>query len=960
MKIEAYSEKKAASIYEEQRRQAEAMKGSVSGAAITQAVSFTKIDNSMDLFGTSNYADGDVADKTVKTVEEFTDEAQALLDNMKAITNKMDTGELVTMDDEGVDVNELDTKKIVTVGEQIRIKLAAAGNEHVYTGDIDEADIKRIYGEGSTAVIKKVLDKYNLPMTDDNVNEIQKAVETAHELKSPDIGTKSYLMNNNMVPTVENLYKAEYASGRGQSDGVLTDKQWDELRPQIEGMLDKAGIESSQEDLDEMRSLVETGTRINDESLEIYRQTKEAQELIDSVGNFQDNEDNINLFDEVIADKANQVNISDEPVAWKKAAKAVDTLENVTTTALLEFLQGNSYENNLDGLSQAADEAHDTQDDSYLNPLDYYNLPSDIELNDDGIHKLRCLEELRLKMTFESAYILEKNGIDVNTQELSKLVEELKKLEVPEYTADEDSENRSGLEDDNAGLTQAVKDSDATDYRRFMYELGSLKGAPSAAIGDAVSKREVIGGEIVFADIKESAVKLERQYKEAGQAYETMSTQIRPDLGDKISNAVAAGTENVLKELDADNTEENRRAVRILAYNNMEVTQERLDKVKKIDAAINNLFDRMTPDIALELLREGSDVMNMDIAELAKEVEAKRQQKEEVSTQKFSEYLYEQDKKGTISQDDRQQYMALYTIINKLTKDNGKAAGQLVNQNMDATIGNLVTSYMISKAAGIEASASEDETEYRQGARNNAKLSYYKELLSELSKLPKQAAELVTENNLPQTINNLSSAGALYSDNAYFYKQLKKLDVDADLERFMQSMDSKKELLESYNELSDKLKEAMNTATEEAKLPDISLLKQLSKGMTFMKSLAGNNTFYIPYDSENKTCAIKLSVVEDSESSGSFTVDMEDENGEHISVRARVQDDEINAYVLSQSDCSETLEQVREGLAGLGFSKVKLSTAKTNQFGETKNGTPSAVETRKLFAAAKVFVEKFR
>ena len=130
--------------------------------------------------------------------------------------------------------------------------------------------------------------------------------------------------------------------------------------------------------------------------------------------------------------------------------------------------------------------------------------------------------------------------------------------------------------------------------------------------------------------------------------------------------------------------------------------------------------------------------------------------------------------------------------------------------------------------------------------------------------------------------------------------------------------------------------------------------------MTFMKSLAGNNTFYIPYDSENKTCAIKLSVVEDSESSGSFTVDMEDENGEHISVRARVQDDEINAYVLSQSDCSETLEQVREGLAGLGFSKVKLSTAKTNQFGETKNGTPSAVETRKLFAAAKVFVEKFR
>lgn len=59
--------------------------------------------------------------------------------------------------------------------------------------------------------------------------------------------------------------------------------------------------------------------------------------------------------------------------------------------------------------------------------------------------------------------------------------------------------------------------------------------------------------------------------------------------------------------------------------------------------------------------------------------------------------MYEQDKKGTISADDREHYMALYTIINKLTKDDGKAAGQLVNQELDSTLGNLVTSYMIEK-----------------------------------------------------------------------------------------------------------------------------------------------------------------------------------------------------------------------------------------------------------------------
>ena len=207
MKIEAYSEqKKAAAMYREQQRQAAAVKGSVSGAAITQAVSFTKSDNSMELFGMSNYASEENYDSRPKTGEEFADEAQALLDNMKAICNKMDTGELVAMDDEGIDVNDMDSDKLVTVGEQIRIKLAAAGCEHVYTADLDTDDIKGVLGEGSEAYAAKVLAKYNFPVTDENVQEIEKALEKVKELKVPDIQTKSYLMNNGLAPTVENIY----------------------------------------------------------------------------------------------------------------------------------------------------------------------------------------------------------------------------------------------------------------------------------------------------------------------------------------------------------------------------------------------------------------------------------------------------------------------------------------------------------------------------------------------------------------------------------------------------------------------------------------------------------------------------------------------------------------------------------------------------------------------------------
>lgn len=951
MKIEAYSEqRRAASLYEEQQRQAASIKGSVSGAAITQAVKFTKSDNSMELFGMSNYAEEEAAAKKPKTGEEFADEAQALLDNMKAICNKMDTGELVAIEDEGVDVNEVDTDKLVTVGEQIRIKLAAAGCEHVYTADLDEEDIKGVLGEGSEAYAAKVLARYNFPVTDENVQEISRALETVKELKVPDIQTMSYLMNNNLEPTAANLYKAEYAYSGAQNSMKLTDAQWNEVRPQLEGMLSDAGLEPADETLDEIRGLIEAGTAMTPESLEIYRQTKEAGWLIGGLGS--QTGGTAAIYEELAADKlaasmvdgeaAADVNLSDEPTVWKKAEHSVKILDGVTESVLEEFLKNGDYERTLEGLETAMENT-DASGAGQLNPLDYYNLPDNLLTDKESIHTLRCLEQIRLKLTFESAYVLEKNGIDVNTQELEKLVEELEKLEQTgvQPVQEKPGEDGIGMGNSSNGVNTHGEENGC---RRFMYELGALKTAPCAAIGDAVGRNEELGKrDTSLADIEAAAVRVQKKYDDAGEAYETMSTQIRPDLGDKLSVAVSASTDNVLRELELDDTEENRRAVRILAYNSMEITRERIEKVKEVDGAVNNLFDRLTPDIALELLQDGSDVMNMNITQLSEEVERRKQDKENVSTQKFSEFLYDLDRKGSISAEDRKQYMALYTIINKLTKDDGKAAGQLVNQQLDATIGNLVTSYMIENKG-----------------RNNSKLNYYKDMLTKLSQLPKEAAQIVTDNEIPKTINNLAAAGALYSDNAYFYKEIKKSNVNADLERFIQDMDNKETLLSDYDELADMLKEAVRAAGTDNGTTDIALLKQISTGMNVMESLARHNTFYVPYDSESGTRAIRLSVVENSENEGSFTVDTQLDDGSHVNVNARVDGDEISAYILSDGEVSGMLEGIEDSLKQLGFYKVKLSAVKAEQFPVPKNGENAGVETRKLFSAAKVFVENLR
>lgn len=111
--------------------------------------------------------------------------------------------------------------------------------------------------------------------------------------------------------------------------------------------------------------------------------------------------------------EAQEVNLSDEPTVWKRAAHSIDILDRVTAEALTEFLNNDEYERNLEGLENAIENVRvdgNAKGDilSGLNPLDYYRILPESLSDESSIHTLRCLEQIRLKLTFESAYVLEK------------------------------------------------------------------------------------------------------------------------------------------------------------------------------------------------------------------------------------------------------------------------------------------------------------------------------------------------------------------------------------------------------------------------------------------------------------------------------------------------------------------------------------------------------------------------
>ena len=58
---------------------------------------------------------------------------EAIGDNLTAIFNKMDSGMVVSMNEDGIDVNNTEAKELVTVVEQIQIKLATYCEDLVST-----------------------------------------------------------------------------------------------------------------------------------------------------------------------------------------------------------------------------------------------------------------------------------------------------------------------------------------------------------------------------------------------------------------------------------------------------------------------------------------------------------------------------------------------------------------------------------------------------------------------------------------------------------------------------------------------------------------------------------------------------------------------------------------------------------------------------------------------------------
>ena len=140
----------------------------------------------------------------------------------------------------------------------------------------------------------------------------------------------------------------------------------------------------------------------------------------------------------------------------------------------------------------------------------------------------------------------------------------------------------------------------------------------------------------------------------------------------------------MLQEMGLESTPENERAVRILGYNRMEITEESIAQIKDWDAEVNTLIDRMKPATVLGMIRDGINPLEHTVTEL-NEMLADRGMTAAQEEESYSKFLWRLDKTNGITAEERQSYIGIYRLLHQVQKEDHAAVGAVVQsgQQMD-------------------------------------------------------------------------------------------------------------------------------------------------------------------------------------------------------------------------------------------------------------------------------------
>lgn len=857
-------------------------------------------------------------------------------DYMTLMSNTMSEEDYARLQEEGFDFGSMDPEETVTIVDKIKAELARSGKRIAgYTDDIDMETLAAALG--SQALAQTVAESFraaDLPLTEENISAVAQAWTMANQLEAPGQGSIRYLLDNGLDNEIWDLYMAENsgaAAGSAEAPAYYAED--------IKGYYTRTGGSAADGELaaqiDDI--IARSGRQPDEES------RQDAAWLLDN---------GLPLTEENLG-QLKQLKELEFPVTMEAFAKAAATAVEEGKTPLRADLADET-----EGLYEKAARWDE-----------YYHSEQAWEACEGNLTARRQLEEIRLHMTAEANVKLLKSGFSIDTAPMEKLIDALRQAEK------ELAEQYFPQESDAVERYR--------EYRAADTAVRELPGLPAGVIGGFVEGQSIE----TLGDFHAEGKALQDTYKKAGQSYETLMTAPRRDLGDSIKKAFA-NVDEILNDLGQELTEENRRAVRILGYNRMEMNLQNLDKVREADRQVQTVVEKLTPAATLKMIRDGVNPLEKSFAEL-EEYFAELPEEYQSTAESYSRFLYGLERNHEITAAERESYIGIYRLVRQIEKTDGAAVGALVNAQAEVHFTNLLSAVRSGKAKSLDARVGDKLGAVSEIIRNGESIpaqisrafsevaetvltdvsysetseaEYNREQLAQyrsaLASADAECTAMLQRGELPVGADNLIAAMALLGDEENLFDGN---TADADSTELWRKLDQPEEFGDSYEEALTAAKAAVEEMTFDSadSSLDVRHMQLCHKQLTIAGRLAQKQEFFLPLEIDGKMTRVHLSFERNSEGSSQVEITVRAGGQTGLSAELGFKDGKLDGILRNNGQevmKTEKIADIFRQEAGESWTVGNISVVTTDVRAAAGGGMDAGTENRELYRVAKVFL----
>lgn len=863
------------------------------------------------------------------------------------MSNSMSAEDFAQLTKDGVDPTNTDISESVTNLDKIKIRMAEAGITIAgFNDDLSAEQISEVVGSlGLANTISNALSIGDIPATEDNVAEAMKAISLSESLQPLSDEAMKYMLVNNLEPTIENLYKAEYSSGVDYfENSSAKEGVWDELKSQAEEIVEKSHV-IREDGLAAAEWIVKHDVMLTPDTIDRYDELSKLELPLKA-------EDALKSITAALGDglEAVQANVTSTESLYEKAVRLVD---------------------------------------------DYAKIDSG-----QDITKRRMLEEVRLAMTAEANLVLLRKGIHVDTQPLETLVEQLKEAEKEFYRpvlleGEAAQDNRSLTEEESYELSDRIEL-----YKAARSVMNDIAGIPVRAMAEVAFDDSSNPQEFSLSDLHTEGEALKASYIKANESYEALMTAPRADMGDSIRKAFG-NVDDILEDIGMDINDSTRKAVRTLGYAQMEINKESVDNVIKATNAVKAVMSLMTPAKTLQMIRQGHNPLSENIYELK---DALSEETIYEDTEKYSRFLWKLEKSGQITEDEKSAYIGMYRLFHQIEKQDGRVIGDVLANGMELTMQNMLTASRSNRHKNVDVQIDDDfgvledivshsESISEQISRGFVQMmsepvpkDYAQEKLEDIKRAVKESHEI--ENLLmsvdePVTVANVLAASDIMTPSGRQYRKLFGNDShsdsddennilvsedmtlsDVDADNILNDFSDRGSAERAFDEFAQKALEIASRHLESSEsYADIKEWTDVYRKLDLGRAFVRRQMYDIPVPTKDGYTSIHLTINGNGSESGKVTASFETEELGRVNARFTLKQNGVDGFIVSDSRAGVDALKKKEDAFVQALEEQNMQAGSLSiVYG--RNAQPEALaeaeeaeaSNRELYSIAKAFI----